>query len=292
MAVFIQQIVTGLSIGGIYALLAVGYALIYSVFDFSNFAFGCVMMVSAFSAYYAITLFEVPLSLAVLIAVVVGMLFSILIELVAYRPLRKKNTSRLFLMITGIGIDLAVTNTATILLGGNYRPFPGVDATTPIMLGNLAIGKLDLMATGICLATLLALWFFLERTKQGLAVRSSAFDTSIAGLMGVNVNRVSLVVFLISGIVAAIAGLFFGMKYAIYPTMGSISTKAFIASVVGGLGNLQGAVVGAMILGLLETFVSGYISSTYRDLFSYGLLIVVLLIMPNGLLGRKTQDKL
>ncbi len=292
MSVFIQQIVTGLSIGGIYALLAVGYALIYSVFDFSNFAFGCVMMVSAFTAYYSLKLWDSSLFISISLAVIIGIITSIIIELLAYRPLRKKNTARLFLMITGIGIDLALTNTAIILLGGNNRPFPNIDATSHFIIGKLAVVKLDLLAMAVCIIVLLALWYFLEKTKSGLAVRASAYSTSIAGLMGINVNRVSLVVFIISGIVAAIAGIFFGMKYAIYPTMGSISTKAFIASVIGGLGNLQGAVLGAMILGLLETFVSGYISSTYRDLFSFGLLIIVLLFLPSGILGKKTQEKL
>lgn len=291
MSVVLQQIVTGLSIGGVYALLAVGYALIYSVFDFSNFAFGCVMMVSAFVAYYSIMAGS-SIYVGIALAILVGIVFSVLIELVAYRPLRKKKTSRLFLMITGIGIDLAVTNTATNLLGGNYRPFPNISVTDPIKIGSIAVGKIDIIALIASVIMLGILWFFLEKTKPGLAVRASAFDTSTSGLMGINVNMISIIVFFISGVVAAIAGVFFGMKYAIYPTMGTVSTKAFIASVVGGLGNLEGAVVGGIILGLLETFVSGYISSTYRDLFSYGLLIVVLLFLPNGLLGKKNSDKL
>ncbi|GEM_PF-224960 len=291
MSVVIQQIVTGLSIGGVYALLAVGYALIYSVFDFSNFAFGCVMMVSAFVAYYSI-LAGCSVAMGIALAIAVGILFSVFIELIAYRPLRKKNTSRLFLMITGIGIDMAVTNTAVNLLGANYRPFPNVSVTEPIMMGNIAVGKIDIIALIVSLVALGILWVFLEKTKPGLAIRASAYDTSTAGIMGINVNQVSIIVFVISGVVAAIAGIFFGMKYAIYPSMGTVSTKAFIASVIGGLGNLEGAVIGGIILGLLETFVSGYISSTYRDLFSYGLLILVLLFMPGGLLAKSKSDKL
>jgi branched-chain amino acid transport system permease protein len=138
---------------------------------------------------------------------------------------------------------------------------------------------------------LIVLWIFLERTRYGIAVRASAFDTDTAGLMGINVNTISIIVFSISGITGGIAGLFFGMKYAVYPTLGGIAIKAFIASVIGGLGSLPGAVLGGLLLGVLETMVAGYISSSYRDLFSFALLILMLLFLPNGLLGKNTKQK-
>jgi len=301
---FIQQIITGISIGGIYALLAVGYALIYSVFDFSNFAFGCIMMVSAFTCYYCNniwlvgqSMFSSPVGALIVniaIAVVAGIIISVLIELAAYRPMRRMGSGRLFLMITGMGINLAVVNAATVKLGANARAISlGSFNMQSFNFSGIHISKLDIFALLIALGTLAILYVFLHRTKVGLGIRASAYSTSIAGLMGVNVNRISLTIFVISGITAGIAGVFCGMKYAVNPTVGSApALKAFIASVIGGLGSLQGAVVGGIVLGIVETYVSGFISSVYRDLFSYGILIFVLFFMPSGLLGKHMQDKI
>lgn len=294
MTFFLQQIITGISIGGIYALLAVGYALIYSVFDFSNFAFGCVMMASSFTCYYSILLLNMPLLPAVLLSVAVGIILSLLIEILAYKPLRKKGTNRLFLMITGMGVDLAITNTATVLLGANAR---SIDIKSINMeafhIGDLYLSKLDVGALVIALISFAILYILIYKTKAGIGIRASAYSTSIAGMMGINVNRISIIIFAISGITAGMAGVFCGMKYAVLPTVGSTpALKAFIASVLGGLGSLSGAVVGGLILGILETFVSGFVSSVYRDLVSYGVLILVLLFMPGGLMSRSNSDKI
>jgi branched-chain amino acid transport system permease protein len=301
---FIQQIITGISIGGIYALLAVGYALIYSVFDFSNFAFGCIMMVSAFTCYYCNNVWMIGQSLFsdatgallinIAVAILAGIVLSVLIELVAYRPMRKMGSGRLYLMITGMGINLAVVNTATVKLGANARAINlGSFNMQSFDLAEIRISKLDIFALLIALGSLAILYVFLNKTKTGLGIRASAYSTSIAGLMGINVNRISLTIFIISGITSGIAGVFCGMKYAVNPTVGSApALKAFIASVIGGLGSIQGAVVGGIVLGIVETYVSGFISSVYRDLFSYGILILVLFFMPGGLLGRLVQDKI
>lgn len=291
MATFLQQFITSLSVGGLYALLAVGYALIYSVFDFTNFAFGAVMMVSAFAGYF---ISELGLGMipAMLAATLAGVVLSVVVELTAYRPMRKKNASRLFLMISAMGVNIFVTNLFLCLFGANMRSLPTGLASNTIAVGSVQVGAIDLVALVVSLISLLILWFFLYKSRPGITVRASAIDMSTAGLMGINVNRVSLIVFIISGITAAIAGMFFGMKYTVYPAMGNISTKAFIASVIGGLGSLPGAVLGGFILGVLETLVSGYISATYRDLFSFTTMILVLMFMPNGLMGIGNQDKL
>lgn len=287
-----QQLITAVSIGGLYALLAVGYALIYSVFDFTNFAFGAVMMVSAFSGYYA-TQAGLSVIPATGVAVLAGMAISVLTELLAYRPMRKRNTKRLYLMISAMGINIFITNLFLCLFGANMRNLESGLVTKTISLGKgITVGTIDLLALGTSVIALTALTFFLYKTRAGVTVRASAIDMSTAGLMGINVNRVSLIVFLISGFTAAITGMFFGMKYTVFPAMGSISNKAFIASVIGGLGSLPGAVLGGFILGILETVVTAYISATYRDLFSFLTMIVVLMFLPNGLMGRGDQDKL
>lgn len=287
-----QQLITAVSIGGLYALLAVGYALIYSVFDFTNFAFGAVMMVSAFSGYYA-TQAGLSVIPATGVAVLAGMAISVLTELLAYRPMRKRNTKRLYLMISAMGINIFITNLFLCLFGANMRNLESGLAAKTISLGKgITVGTIDLLALGTSVIALTALTFFLYKTRAGVTVRASAIDMSTAGLMGINVNRVSLIVFLISGFTAAITGMFFGMKYTVFPAMGSISNKAFIASVIGGLGSLPGAVLGGFILGILETVVTAYISATYRDLFSFLTMIVVLMFLPNGLMGKGDQDKL
>ena len=287
-----QQLITAVSIGGLYALLAVGYALIYSVFDFTNFAFGAVMMVSAFSGYYA-TQAGLSVIPATGVAVLAGMAISVLTELLAYRPMRKRNTKRLYLMISAMGINIFITNLFLCLFGANMRNLESGLVTKTISLGKgITVGTIDLLALGTSVIALTALTFFLYKTRAGVTVRASAIDMSTAGLMGINVNRVSLIVFLISGFTAAITGMFFGMKYTVFPAMGSISNKAFIASVIGGLGSLPGAGLGGFILGILETVVTAYISATYRDLFSFLTMIVVLMFLPNGLMGKGDQDKL
>lgn len=292
MTQLLQQLITAVSIGGLYALLAVGYALIYSVFDFTNFAFGAVMMVSAFSGYYA-TQAGLSVIPATGVAVLAGMAVSVLTELLAYRPMRKRNTKRLYLMISAMGINIFITNLFLCLFGANMRNLEsGLAAKTISLSKDITVGTIDLLALGTSVIALTALTFFLYKTRAGVTVRASAIDMSTAGLMGINVNRVSLIVFLISGFTAAITGMFFGMKYTVFPAMGSISNKAFIASVIGGLGSLPGAVLGGFILGILETVVTAYISATYRDLFSFLTMIVVLMFLPNGLMGKGDQDKL
>ena len=292
MVTLIQQIVTGLSIGSIYALLAVGYALIYSIFDFTNFAFGSMMMCCAYAAFFSISYFDLPIILSIVIILVFGMCLSILTELVAYRPMRNKNASRLFLMIAAMGVDLMLTYLCVNVFSTNVRPLSIPFLAGSIKLGVVSIAMLDICSAVAAFILLMLLWTLLQKTKYGVAIRAASVDTKTAGLMGIDVNVVSLVVFALSGVMAAFAGLFFGLKYAVYPTLGSISTKAFISSVIGGLGSLTGAVVGALLLGVLETMISGFVSSAWRDLFSFTLLIVILIFRPNGLMGKSKSDKI
>lgn len=292
MSLLIQQVVIGLSIGSVYALLAVGYALITSIFNFTNFGYGSIMMCGAFAAYFAVVKLGYSTFVGLSFAIVFAVIMSLITELVAYRPLRKRKSSRLYLMISAMGFNIFLLNLAVVLLGANVRYLPCTFNAEPFTIGGISITALDVYSLVASLLTLLILWLFLYRSKEGLAIRATARDTDTAGLMGINVNKVSLIVFAISGITAAVAGTFLGMKYTVYPNLGDVSTKAFIASVIGGMGSLPGAVLGSFILGVLETLVSGYISSSMRDLFSFGIMILALIFMPNGILGKKVQDKL
>lgn len=287
----IQQIITGLSIGGIYALLAVGYALIYSIFDFTNFAFGSIMMMGSFGCLFAVNYWGLPIYVAAIIVLVFAILTSLIADQIAYKPMRNKGSSRLTLMIAAMGVDTFLVNIMTAIWGGNIRQIKYKWPISTIKLGNIKIGFVDVLCLISALVILLLLWSFLQKTIYGVAIRASAFDTRTAGLMGINTNTISAIVFAISGLCAGIAGFFYGFKYAVYPSMGGVATKAFIASIIGGLGSLEGAVFGGLLLGVLETMIAGYISSTFRDLFSYTILIVVLLFMPNGLFGKNRKEK-
>ena len=291
MELFLQQVVSGISIGAVYSLLAVGYALVYSVYNFTNWAFDAFMVVGAFAGFYAISSFSLPFWAAIVFAIVMTVAISLLVETGAYRPLRMRNAPRLFMMISAMGANLTLINLINNLFGGAFRKFPEISAGT-IYLGNIAIGKMDLFAALFSFVTLGLLWFFLQRTKAGLAIRASSLDTTTAGILGINNNRVALLIFTITGILSATSGIFYGMKYAVYPYLGGVTIKAMIASIIGGLGSLPGAVVGSLLLGVLETLVAGYISSTYRDLFSFIFLIIVLLFLPTGILGVRTEEKL
>lgn len=292
MTLFLQQLVSGISIGAIYALLAVGYALVYSVYNFTNWAFDAFMVIGAFAGFYAISLMFLPFWGAVAFAVVMTAALSVLVERLAYRPLRQRHAPRLFMMISAMGANIAIINVLNLVFGGAFRKFPQV-APGALQLGGVSIGRMDLIAAALSFAVLGGLWFFLYRTRAGLGVRASAIDTVTAGIMGVNNDAVALTIFCITGILSATSGTFYGIKYAVFPYLGAnVTIKAMIASIIGGLGSLQGAVVGSLILGILETMISGYVSSVYRDLFSFTLLIIMLFFFPNGLLGQRAAEKL
>ena len=291
MELFIQQLVSGISIGAIYSLLAVGYALVYSVYNFTNWAFDGLMAFGAFMAFTAISSFFMPFWLAAIISIILTIILSVATEKLAYSPLRARKAPRLFMMISAMGVNLATVNILNLIFGGVFRKFP-VETLQPIFIRGVSIGRMDLMAGGISFLVLALLWIFLYRTKWGLGVRASSIDILTASLMGINNNAVAIVVFAATGVLSSVAGVFYGIKYAVFPMMGIVTIKAMIASIVGGLGSLPAAIVGSMILGILETLVSGYISSSYRDLFSFLFLIIILLFFPNGLMGKSGDEKL
>lgn len=291
MTTIIQQIVNGLSIGSVYALMAVGYSLVYSIMNFSNFAHGGIIMLGAYFGYYALTLLNLPFIPAMLAATVGAGLVAVLCERVAYKPLRKRNAPSLYLIISAMGASIFLENIVVATIGPTYKSYPEIFSKTPIMLGDVAVGRLDIIMIIVSVICLLGLVFIIEKTKIGLAIRASSYSERASTLMGVNVSTVIFTIFLIGGALAGVAGVFFGMKYTVFPQIGNITLKSFIAAVFGGLGSLPGAVTGSVLLGVIEALVSHFISSTYRDLFSFAIVILVLIIHPAGLMGKTTVDK-
>ena len=279
---FLQQLVTGISVGGIYALLATGYSLIYSLLDFSNWAHGEFAMVSAYVAIVLSSFMGMPFVLAAIGGMMGGALVSFLCERLAYRRIRRNGAPNMFLMIQ---------QAANLIFSGQYRSYPFKLPVSTIQVASAYIGVLDLVSLGITAVIIAILVYLINKTQFGLNVRAIACNAHAAKVLGVKVDRCIATVFVLAGALAGVAGVLYGMKYNVFPTMGNVGLKAFIASVIGGLGSVPGAIVGAIILGVIETFVSAFVSSSLRDFFSFALLIVLLLVKPSGLFGVDVQDK-
>jgi branched-chain amino acid transport system permease protein len=291
MTQFFQQMVNGLSIGSVYALMAVGYSLVYSIMNFSNFAHGGVIMLGAYFGFYSMTLLKLPFLAAFALASLGTAALAILIERVAYRPLRIRKAPFLYFIISAMGASIFLENIVIATIGPTFRTYPQVFSRSPLSLWGLSIGRLDLImfvVSAICLTGLVA---FIELTRTGKAIRAASYNMKAAALMGVNTDQVVMTVFGLGGFLAGVAGVFFGMKYTVYPQIGVITLKSFIAAVFGGLGSLPGAVLGSVILGTLETYVAGYLSSQFRDLIAFVILIGVLVFRPTGIMGKPSEDK-
>lgn len=288
---FLQQLVTGVSVGGIYALLATGYSLIYSLLDFSNWAHGEVAMIGAYMALVVSSTLGLPFFLAVVAGILGAALFSYLNERVAYRRIRHNNSPNMFLMIAAMGLSTVYQQTANLIFSGKYQQYNFRLPVSTIQLGNMYLGVLDMVSLVITAVILIGLIYLINKTQFGLNVRAIATNSYAARVLGVQVDKSIASVFLLAGGLAGVAGVLYGMKYNVFPTMGNVGLKAFIASVIGGLGSVPGAIVGAVVLGVIETLVSAYVSSSLRDFFSFALLIVLLLVKPSGLFGVDVQDK-
>ena len=289
---FIQQLINGLSVGSVYALMAVGYALIYSLLNFTNIAHSITVTIGAFTTFFFLTYAMENLFLGIVAGIAVAAILAAFIEFIAYRPLLKRNARRVYLMIIGLGISVMGDNLIIIAFSGRFRIFPVNFPAESIQILGANIGVVDLLIFFVSMAALLIVEWIIKKTKLGLAIRSASYSLEATSLMGVDTFKLILSIFLIAGSLAGVAGTLLGAKYTTYPSLGTFYTnKAFICAVFGGLGSLPGAVVGALILGVSEAMISAYVSTTLRDLFAYFLLIVILLIRPSGLLGKSSEDK-
>ncbi len=291
MTTFLQQLINGISIGSVYALMAVGYSLVYSIMNFSNFAHGGVIMIGAYLGFFALAIWQLPFPIAFFIAAVGSGILAIVLERIAYNPLRKRNAPFLYFIISAMGASIFLENIVIATIGPNFKTYPQVFQKTPYEIGALAIGRLDVVMFIISAVSLLILLIIIEKTKVGMAIKATAYNFKASSLMGVNTDYIIFIVFGLGGALAGIAGILFGMKYTVYPQIGVITIKAFIAAVFGGLGSLSGAVIGAISLGIIETMTAGYISSQLRDLIAFALLIFILVVRPMGIMGKMNEDK-
>jgi branched-chain amino acid transport system permease protein len=278
--VFFQQLINGVSIGSIYALIASGYALIYSLLGFSNWAHGEVAMLGAYVAWLGAASLRLPVWAALALGIGGAGFVSVCNERFFYRPIREHKAPSMFLMIAAMGLSTVFQNGAMLVFGAKFQRYPFSLPVPPVSLWGARIDGVNLVSLLVSAAALIALELLIVKTKFGLGVRAIASNSKTASLLGINVDRIFLLVFLISGFLAGIAGFFLGLKYNVYPTMGNVGLKAFIASVFGGLGSVRGAIIGALLIGIIEALVAGYLNSGLRDLITFSLLIVILVFKP------------
>ena len=295
MTEFLQQLVNGISLGAIFALIALGYTMVYGVLRFINFAHSDVFMVGAYVGYYIGQ--HVPEhtawggTLALVGAMAVCAVLGIVIERLAYRPLRGAPT--LNVLITAIGMSLLLQNLGQYFFGATPRPYPELFPVTNYEFGGLVISSSQLAVIGVTLGLLIALRFIVLKTKIGTAMRAVSLNPKAAALVGINIDVVISFTFGLGSALAAAGGVLYALNYpSIDPLMGTLpGLKAFVAAVLGGIGNIPGAALGGLLLGIVETFVNGSQWSTYKDAIAFGVLILILLFRPAGLLGKFTTEK-
>lgn len=291
MQIFMQQLINGLSLGSIYALLALGYTMIYGIVKIIHFAHGDVYMLGAFFGYYTINVWHFNFIMALFGSMIFCALVGMLIEFVAYRPLR--HSSRIAVLITAIGVSYFLENGMSFLFSGDTRDFPQVIKQVNYEWFGIRVSNVQLLIFATTIILMIVLQLIVKKTKMGRALRAAAADPVAAELMGININGTISFVFAIGSAMAGAAGVLIGLYYnSIEPTMGMTpGIKAFVAAVVGGVGSIPGAAVGAVIIGCLESMMQAIGFSAFKDAAVYVVLIIVLLFLPAGLFGNKQPEK-
>ena len=288
---FIEQLINGLNLGSIYALMALGYTMVYGIAKMLNFAHGDIIMVGAYTLSIVMTNLGMPPVVAILASVVVCSVLGVTIEKIAYKPLR--NTSPLAVLITAIGVSYFLQSVALLIFGSNKRKVESAITMNGIKLGPLELTGESVVTLGVTLIIMIALTLFIKKTKLGKAMLAVAEDKGAAQLMGINVNQTVSITFAIGSALAAVAGVLFVSSYGfVGPYTGSLpGIKAFVAAVLGGIGSIPGAMLGGILLGIIESLSKAYISTNLSDAIVFGILIVVLLVKPSGLLGKVRMEK-
>ena len=291
---FVYYLISGISLGSVYAIIALGYTMVYGIAKMLNFAHGDVIMVGGFAAFTVISTLGLPPALGVLIAIIVCTVLGITIEKIAYRPLRDASSS-LAVLITAIGVSYLLQNLALLIFGSSTKSFESVVNIPAIKLadGQINITGETIVTIITCIIVMVMLTLFINRTKAGQAMLAVSEDKGAAKLMGINVNGTIALTFAIGSALAAVAGVLLCSAYpTLSPTTGSMpGIKAFVAAVFGGIGSIPGALIGGLLLGIIETLGRAYISSQLSDVIVFGVLIVVLVVKPTGILGKKIQEK-
>ena len=288
---FIQTLISGLSLGSIYALIALGYTMVYGIAKMLNFAHGDIIMIGAYAGIIAVAQMGLPPLIAVLLSILICALLGVLIEFLAYKPLRQ--APPLSVLITAIGVSYFLQNLALILFGSQQKAYPTIVQLGQVTIGSVTIDGVTILTLLVTALIMVVLSFFINRTRMGKAMRAVSEDKAAAALMGISVNRTISITFGIGSALAAVASIFYGMSYIyIKPTTGAMpGIKAFTAAVFGGIGSVPGAMLGGILLGLIEQLSKTYISTLWADAIVFGVLVLVLVVKPTGLLGKTMNEK-
>lgn len=301
MDVLLQQIVNGLVVGSVYALVALGYTMVYGILQLINFAHGEIVMIGALTAYTSTTMTKglvsaglpplLALLLAILIAMIICAICGVIVERAAYRPLR--NAPRLAPLITAIGVSIFLQQIAILVFGRNYLSFPELISKTPIEIGVVTVTMNEIVILIASIILMSGLLWLVHNTKIGTAMRATAENQKVAGLMGIDINKIIAITFAIGSGLGAIAGVMVASNYgqAHYYMGFMLGLKAFTAAVMGGIGNLWGAMVGGLILGLVENVGLIFVRGDYKDIFAFVVLVLVLIFRPQGLIGERVAER-
>lgn len=288
---FLMQLVNGINAGSIYALIALGYTMVYGIAKLINFAHGDIIMVGAYVCLFAISSFNLPIWLAIILSIIVCALLGIVVEKIAYKPLR--SASRISLLITAIGVSYFLQSLFQLLFSANPRPFPTIINLPALSIGSISISAPYYITFIVSVILMSILHLFVQKTKIGKAMRAVSEDSQAAQLMGINIDKTISITFAIGSALAAVAGILYCSSYPmVNPYLGSLpGIKAFIAAVLGGIGSIPGAVLGGFILGIIEALTKAYISSQLSDAIVFTVLIIMLVFKPSGILGKNVKEK-
>ena len=290
---FLFQIINGLHIGSIYALVALGYSMVYGIVKLINFAHGDIIMVGAYAAYVLLVLCGLPVWVAVIGSIVLCALAGVLIERIAYRRLLVKEAPRISLLITAIGVSIFLQNLFQLIFTSSGKSFPSIFNYEPIVMGERQVSIVSLITIVTTVVLMVLLQLLVKKTRLGKAMRAVSEDAGAAKLMGINTNSTVSWTFAIGSGLAAVGAVLYSASYPLIdPYMGSmLGLKAFVAAVLGGIGSIPGAMIGGLIMGVAESLTKGYISSTLSDAVVFGILIIVLLLKPSGIMGKNVKEK-
>ncbi len=290
--ILIQILINGLAIGSVYALISSGYSVIFNILKFSNFSHGAVLTLSALVGYFCSKIFNTSsLLVIILVSMAAGSCISVCGELIAFRGITKRKSPPIYFFIASITLGTFVESISALLVGANFYTYPQFFTKASVSFGSFTISTSNLIMLACSLTALLILTFVIQKTKVGRALRSVSFDRDTASLMGINVTHSIQLAFIISGALAGLSGVFLGINYTLTTTLGSMVVKGFISSVIGGLGSLAGAVIGAIFLGLSETVLTYYLGTGYKEVIVFAIMIIFLYFRPQGILGSNIQEK-
>jgi branched-chain amino acid transport system permease protein len=291
MTLVLQQLFNGLSRGSVYALIAVGFALIFSVLKFSNFAHGGVMSIGAFAGFFFAGVLKLNPVVSVLLTAAVGALVGIVLDTIAFKRLRRRKSPDIFYFVSSITAGMLFMNILTIFFGTTFYSIPAFFTNQSIKLGNVVIIKNDIMIFLVSMLFLVALLLLINKTAFGLALRAISLNIDTAKLMGINIDWVVLVTFMMAGGLGGIAGIFLGLNFTVDPFIGNMMVKGFIASVIGGLGSISGAIWGALLLGVIEVVLTILLGDNITPAIVFIFTLLFLLIRPQGISGKNIQEK-